>query len=71
MPVRERWSTSQWRGLYFDLYVMLGIFSRKVMRWEVHVIETGDRAKEFIQGAIIANGGARPEYRGVRTASAG
>jgi putative transposase len=53
---------SQWRGLYFDLYVIMDIFSRKVMRWEVHVTETGDLAKEFIQGAIIANGGARPEY---------
>jgi putative transposase len=53
---------SQWRGLYFDLYVMLDIFSRKVMRWEVHVTETGDLAKAFIENAIIANGGARPDY---------
>ena len=53
---------SSWRGLYFDLYVMLDIFSRKVMRWEVHVTETGDLAKSFIENAIIANGGARPDY---------
>ena len=53
---------SQWRGLYFDLYVMLDIFSRKVIRWEVHVTETGDLAKAFIENAIIANGGARPDY---------
>ena len=25
-----------WRGTYFDLYVMLDIFSRKVIHWEVH-----------------------------------
>jgi putative transposase len=51
-----------WRGLYFDLYVMLDIFSRKTVRWEVHATETGDLAKEFIENAIKANGGARPDY---------
>ena len=53
---------SNWKGLYFDLYVMLDMFSRKVIRWEVHVTETGDLAKAFIENAIIANGGARPLY---------
>jgi putative transposase len=53
---------SQWRGLYFDLYVMLDIFSRKVIRWEVHGTENGDLAKAFIENAIAANGGARPDY---------
>jgi hypothetical protein len=53
---------SQWRGLYFDLYVMLDIFSRKVIHWEVHVTENGDLAKAFIENAVIANGGARPGY---------
>ena len=51
-----------WRGLYFDLYVMIDIFSRKAVRWEVHVTETGDLAKEFIENAIKGNGGARPDY---------
>jgi hypothetical protein len=38
----------QWRGLYFDLYVVLDIFfSRKVIRREIHVTETGDSAKAF------------------------
>ena len=53
---------SNWRGLYFDLYVMLDIFSRKVIRWEVHVTENGDLAKAFIESAVIANGGTRPDY---------
>jgi transposase InsO family protein len=53
---------SQWRGLCFDLYVMLDIFSRKVIRWEVHVTENGDLAKAFIENAVTANGGARPDY---------
>ena len=51
-----------WRGTYFDLYVMLDIFSRKVIHHEVHVTETGDLAKAFMQHAIIANGGAKPLY---------
>ena len=29
-----------WRGLYFDLYVMLDIFSRKVIHWEIHPART-------------------------------
>jgi len=51
-----------WRGIYFDLYVMLDIFSRKVIHWEVHLTEDGDLAKAFIQHAIAASGGARPCY---------
>jgi putative transposase len=51
-----------WKGSYFDLYVMLDIFSRKVIHWEVHSTETGELAKEFMENSIIANGGARPDY---------
>jgi putative transposase len=49
-----------WRGNYFDLYVMLDIFSRKAMRWEVHVTENADLAQAFIENAIIGNGGVAP-----------
>jgi putative transposase len=51
-----------WRGTYFDLYVMIDIFSRKAIHQEVHLTETGELAGEFIENAIIANGGARPGY---------
>lgn len=51
-----------WKGQYFDLYVMIDIFSRKAVHWEVHSTETGDLAKTFMENAIISNGGARPEY---------
>ncbi len=51
-----------WRGIYFDLYVMLDIFSRKVIHWEIHPGESGDLAKAFMKHAIIANGGAKPKY---------
>jgi putative transposase len=53
---------SEWRGLYFDLYVMIDIYSRKAIHWEVHATENGDLAREFIENAITANGGARPGY---------
>ena len=48
------------RGVYFDLYAILDIFSRKAIHWEVHATETGDLAKAFINTAIIANGGVLP-----------
>lgn len=51
-----------WKGSYLDLYVMLDIFSRKVIHWEVHSAETGELAMAFMENAIIANGGARPGY---------
>jgi len=53
---------SEWRGLYFDLYVMIDIYSRKAIHWEVHATENGDLAREFIENSIKANGGARPDY---------
>jgi putative transposase len=53
---------SPWRGVYFDLYVMLDIYSRKAIHWEVHQGDNGDLAKDFIESAVIASGGARPDY---------
>ena len=48
------------RGVYFDAYVLLDIFSRKVIHWEVHTTENGELARDFIDHAIEANGGVRP-----------
>jgi putative transposase len=49
------------RGVYFDAYVILDIFSRKVIHWEVHVTENGDLAKNFIDRAIAVNDGVMPD----------
>ncbi len=49
-----------WRGIWFDLYVMLDIFSRKAIWQEVHATENADLASEFITNAIAANGGTAP-----------
>lgn len=48
------------RGKYFQLYVMIDIFSRCVVHWEVHLHESGDLAKQFIENCIRANGGIAP-----------
>lgn len=48
------------RGVYYLLYVIIDIFSRKVVHWEIWPTENGALAKEFIQNAITANGGIRP-----------
>lgn len=49
------------RGVYFDAYVILDIFSRKVIHWEVHTTENADLAKNFIDRAIATNNGVIPD----------
>ncbi|MET8867227.1 IS3 family transposase [Nonomuraea sp. NPDC004580] len=48
------------RGVYYLLYVIIDIFSRKVIHWEISPTENGTLAKEFIQNAIAANGAVAP-----------
>jgi putative transposase len=48
------------RGVYYLLYVIIDIFSRKVIRWEIWPTENGTLAKEFLQNAIATNGGTAP-----------
>lgn len=48
------------RGVYYDLYVILDIFSRKVIHFAIHPTETGELAEAFIAAAIAANDGRRP-----------
>jgi len=47
-------------GVYYHLYVMLDIFSRHVVYWEVHSTELGDLAMHFIEEAIAVNSGMIP-----------
>jgi putative transposase len=48
------------RGIWYLLYVIIDIFSRKVTGWEVWPAENGTLAKEFILQAIKDNGGTAP-----------
>ena len=47
--------------MWFDLFVMLDIFSRKAIHWEVHATENADLARAFIDAAVISNGGIAPD----------
>jgi putative transposase len=49
------------RGAWFMLYVIIDIYSRKVIHWEAWPTETGTLAREFIEHAIEANGGIAPQ----------
>ncbi len=42
------------RGLYHYLYLVEDIYSRKIVGWEVHDSETGERAAELMQRTVIA-----------------
>ncbi len=47
------------RGTYFELFVIIDIFSRYVVDWIVSPAETGELAEAFIAGALAAQGVAR------------
>ena len=44
---------SQVRGLYFYLYLIVDIYSRKIVGWEVHGHEGGEEAAELIQKTVL------------------
>lgn len=44
------------RGVYYELFVIIDIFSRYVVAWCVAPAETGELAKEFIDTAISSQG---------------
>ena len=44
------------RGKYFELYVIIDIFSRYVVGWTVAAAETGELAKEFIEAVHLEQG---------------
>jgi putative transposase len=48
------------RGVYFDAYVIMDIYSRKVIYWEVNATENGELASDFLDNAIAMNGGLAP-----------
>lgn len=45
---------SQVRGQFFYLYLILDIFSRKIVGWEVHEREGGEEAAALIQRAVLS-----------------
>jgi transposase InsO family protein len=47
------------RGMYFRLYMILDVFSRKIVGWAVHESETAELAAELVD-ATAAREGVRP-----------
>jgi putative transposase len=57
-------------GMFFYLYLIVDIFSRKIVGWEVHECETAERAALLIQKAVSAGPGCHasgPRQRGAAT----
>lgn len=44
------------RGVYYDLFVIIDIYSRYLVAWTIAAAETGKLAKEFIDTAIASQG---------------
>jgi putative transposase len=49
------------RGIYYDLYVILDIFSRYVVGWTLAPSESGELAKDLIADAITRHGVGRDQ----------
>ena len=50
------WLPGPLAGTYFYLYLMLDLFSRKVVGWEVHEEESAEHASRVIRKASLAEG---------------
>lgn len=50
------------KGIWYCGYVMIDIFSRKVIHAQVHSYERELLARDFITAAVAANGGVLPDY---------
>ncbi|MGB7237373.1 MAG: IS3 family transposase [Rhodococcus sp. (in: high G+C Gram-positive bacteria)] len=49
------------RGIYYELFVIIDIFSRYIVGWTVEAAETGERAESFIAEAIDTQGVGRDQ----------
>lgn len=50
------WLAGPARGVYFYLYLVMDVFSRKIVGWEVHERECGNHAAEVVRRAVLAEG---------------
>ncbi len=69
------WLPSQIKGIYYYLYVVMDVYSRKIVGWEINSTETAQLGADFIHKTILAekciasppvlhadNGGAQKGY---------
>ena len=50
------WMPGPVSGMFFYLYLIVDIFSRKIVGWEVHERESADLAAALIRQAVLAEG---------------
>ncbi|WP_246055089.1 IS3 family transposase [Paracoccus gahaiensis] len=50
------WMPGPVAGMFFYLYLIVDIFSRKIVGWEVHERESADQAAVLIRQAVMAEG---------------
>jgi putative transposase len=50
------WMPGPVAGMFFYLYLIVDIFSRKIVGWEVHERESADLAANLIRQAVLAEG---------------
>jgi len=48
------WMPSRVRGLYWYLYLILDIYSRKIVGWEVHECENGELGAALLQRTVLS-----------------
>lgn len=50
-----------YRNIWYDFYVVIDVFSRKIVGWRIEDTESGELAEEMFQAAISAHGGVIPK----------
>jgi putative transposase len=50
------WLAGPVRGMFFYLYMIMDVYSRKIVSWEVHPLEHADFAAILIQKAVLSEG---------------
>lgn len=50
------WLKSPVRGMFYYLYMMVDVFSRKITGWEVYETECGELASQLLRRAVLAEG---------------
>jgi transposase InsO family protein len=48
------WLPGPARGLFYYLYLILDLYSRKIVAWEIHEMETSDLAAQLVHKACLA-----------------
>ena len=50
------WLPGPARGLFYYLYLIMDLYSRKIVAWEIHACEASDLAARLIRKACLAEG---------------